>query len=161
MSEAADKLIELAAAHEQRKSYGVTDWRKTDIRPMPAVSSLAPEQLRAELRVAERCLRTISYTTSARRLEFWTKRVQELCARIEALPPPKLYVVKDPVIPKHKPERVIGNGGAKRTIPFETVQECRRLHEQEHMSGAEIARKFSLEAATVRQWLDYETRAKR
>lgn len=46
-------------------------------------------------------------------------------------------------------------------VPFETVQEIRRLHESEGLDYAELARRFGYSYTAVAQWCEYETRVYR
>lgn len=74
-----------------------------------------------------------------------------------ALQCPMPEVKKKPRQPKIPGQQITG----KIKHPFELVQECRRLHEQEHLSCAKIAALKGLSQGLVQQWCDYTSRANR
>lgn len=169
MNSAAEAISKIAATPEKIRVLGRNQRERSEIpRRRPFVKGMS----RADTEFAIRDVRgNLSYLSRCRapfhaRTRYWTELLVELKAHYASFPPVvfKPKGLDEPVVRKRKPEPIPGeskSGGGTREVPFETVQECRRLYEVDKVPKHVICYRYGLKAATLDQWLRYTNRVHR
>lgn len=161
-NKAAEEIARVASARPAYQRKGKTWWQITRPGPMPGPEGKNRSTLRSYIKQAEKALHSMTYHHGPlrERREFWTSRLRELLAYEATLPPEKIRLTNpDPPIKKAKVSRLPGQGiGGVIKVPFEQVQACRKLHEEQKLSFAEIAERTGHNYTNVRSWCSYQTR---